>query len=147
MPPASSKKRSKTRSSIVATTPRASLCAVMYSESCGAAAGPRSAPAVGEWADTSRSRAAQHAVDLIAVEERAPTPQAWRGPLGQKLHDVVEVISLEFFERRRLPNEGKERVFAPLTRSALGHDLLRQNVERDLRRLDAIEQARGDRSD
>ena len=92
--------------------------------------------------DARGAAAAQRAVDAVAMQQRAAAADARRRAFAQHLDDVVVVFARERGERRRGAHQVEERVLVPLAAGALGDDLLRQDVERRDRRLDAVEAAR-----
>ena len=81
------------------------------------------------------------AVDAIAVEIRGNPAAAGGDAVGDELDDAIEVLACEVRERRRPAHQLEEVVLLPALRGALGHDLLREDVERQHRRVHRVERA------
>ena len=105
--------------------------------------------AVRERHDARRAPPAQRPVDAIAVHAARRRDRACgAAPFGDARDDVVEVARARA-PRRASPGgrASKSASSRPLARRALGHDLLREDVERRARRVDAIEPPARDRAD
>ncbi len=90
----------------------------------------RNGAARGERDEPRAAPAPQHAVDAVAMQVGAATAAAGLDPVGEHLHDRVEVGAREVGIGRGPPHERVEVVLPPGFRRAGGHDLLREDVER-----------------
>ena len=86
-------------------------------------------------------RSAQLAVDRVVVNVRAARAASGLDAAGNEVDHFVELRALEIGERSRAPHERVELVGSPLARTALRDDLLGEDVERALRRVDGVEGA------
>ncbi len=96
-------------------------------------------PAVGDRGEARAAAAADDAVDAVAMDQRRRATGAVAQAVRQHLHDLVEVLARQRRERRGASREREEVVLAPVLARRLGDDLLREDVERRDRLLDAVE--------
>ncbi len=87
----------------------------------------------------------QHSIHSILMQKLGRATQSNRNSIGEHLDDLVEVLALEVREGKRAPHQVEERVDRPGLGRALRHDLLREDVERRLGRMHAIEPPGRDR--
>ena len=116
-------------------------------------------PIVGDLGDGSARRlreqscaspAANSSVHLIAMQKRGTPASSCRESLGGHRHDGIEIGALEGAVRPRPARQLEEirlRVPASITGSGLGHDLLRQHVQRRVVLNDCIELAAPNRAE
>src|SRR5207253_887406 len=141
MPPASSKKRSRTMVSCVGRQPSAACPAARYSTNSSAAAGIIANSSISQLQvvllDRTRLRlaaaAAQHPVDAVMMDERTAPAAAGAEAVGQHLHDSRKILPRQVPIRPCSPHQRAKLVLAIFTCCDLGDDLLRQHVERLLR--------------
>ncbi len=69
-------------------------------------------------------------MNSVAVNQRAIAAAARRETFSQHADDGIEILACQLAVRPRAPQSLKERRFFPIPRRHLGHDLLRQHVER-----------------
>ena len=87
---------------------------------------------------------AQHAIDAVAVQQRASAPGAFAHPLRKHVDDLAEVVAAQVPVRRGAPEQRVQVVLGPLLARRLRHDLLRQHVERRDGLHDAVEASPAD---
>ena len=85
--------------------------------------------------------AAQHVIDGVMVQQRAAAAAARAVAFGQHAQDRIEVGARQIAKRPGAARQRVERIFAPFLRRDLGHDLLRQHVERAVGNAQGIELA------
>ena len=96
-------------------------------------------PAPGERRDARAAPALHAPVHAVAVEERGGAARRRRDPVREHPHDRVEVLPRERAVRPGPPDEREEPVLVDRAARRLGHDLLREDVERRVADGDRLE--------
>ena len=87
----------------------------------------------------------QHLVDRVMMQQRASAPAARAEPFREHPHAFVEFLAAQFPVRVRAAHETEQLVFAPFARRDFGGYLLREDIERVLRNLQAVQFATANR--
>jgi hypothetical protein len=90
--------------------------------------------------------AAQAAVDLVAMQQRAAPAAFGREPFRRHPHDGVELAARQRSIGPRALRQGKEIVLGVVLARGFGNDLLRQHVERGVVRHNRVQLAAPHRS-
>ncbi len=101
-------------------------------------------PAGGERRQPGPAPGPQLAVDLVAVQVGRAAAAPGADALGHQLDDLVEVLPRQAGERRRPGDQLEQAVLRPVLGRALGHHLLRHDVQRPVRHDDRVQPARPD---
>ena len=99
----------------------------------------RDRPAAGDGREPRAFPRPQAAIDAVAMEIRPPAPARRRDPLAQHLEDVIVIGTRQVPVRIRPAEAFEECIFIPLLAGDRGDDLLRQDVQRRIGNVDAIE--------
>ena len=97
--------------------------------------------AAGDGGQSRATPGAQPVIHRIAMQIRGAPSAPCADALGEHPHDVVEVLALEAPVRPCARDEREELVLPVFSRRHLGHDLLRQHVERMRGNAQSIELA------
>ena len=95
--------------------------------------------AVGHGRQGGAAPAAQHIVDAVEVQMRAAATALRREPVGDHARDTDELVERQIAIARGARQALVQLLDAPLLHADLGHDLLREHVERRGPRLDRVE--------
>ena len=98
--------------------------------------------AVGQGDQAGAAAPAQAPADAVMVQVGGAPPARGGEALGQHAHHGVELLAGQIAVGERAPADGEQRLGRPLLRTHLGHDLLRQHVQRLRRHADAVQLSR-----
>jgi len=96
---------------------------------------------IGDGGELGAAARAQHAVDRVVMQIGAAPATAGGVAIGQHLHHLFELGQAEFAVRRRAAQAAIQLVQVPVLATDLGHEMLRQHVERLVRHMDAVQLA------
>jgi hypothetical protein len=86
-------------------------------------------------------------MDAVAMQKGAASPESWGDSRGKHRNDAVEFGAGQPRIGRGASYEGVQLILRPFARRTLGDDLLGEDIEGRLGRLDAVEPRRGYRAD
>ena len=107
----------------------------------------RDRPARGQGGEPRPAPPAQHVVDGVVVDERAAAAAARAEAFRQHGDHRREILARQRAIGPRAADQREQLVLAPFLRRHLGHDLLRQHVERLLQNGEPVELAAADAVD
>ena len=107
----------------------------------------RDRPARGQGGEPRPAPPAQHVVDGVVVDERAAPAAARAEAFRQHGDNSREILARQRAIGPRAADQREQLVLAPFLRRHLGHDLLRQHVERLLQNGEPVELAAADAVD